>query len=244
MIDNELERGDVAVIVPRRSDNGGRCDVLWKFTLAWIKTHHPGWAVVTGDSPEGPFNRGAALNDAAVAAIAQGAQVLVVHDEDNITSPERLEEAVRRAHEDQRAWFPSDCYFYLDEESSTELMRLDDCYEECHHFWPRPAEFREPGYNALVHNKYISGILAVPTSAWQAAGGFVPLKGRGRGDLIFWPLLEHYGKMPAYLEGTTLHLHHDHKEEDTREIKQFTVALSSLNKERVLAKVRAGTSYE
>lgn len=262
-----LEELNVAIIVPRRPDGGHR-DRLWKFTLEWLMFHHPRWAIVTGDSPEGPFNRGAALNDAARTAMDQGAQVLVVHDGDNITDPERLVEAVYQAHGTGHAWFPSDCYMYLDEQSSQELRDNvnENCLSrgcsECSHFWPRPAWFKEnltparvvsePGYNASVRNKHISGILAVPVEAWKASGGFVELSGWGREDAIFWLLLEATSGQPKYIAGTSLHFFHGHKEEDTtQEIKRantsalndFKIALKSPNRQRALQKVAAKYSH-
>lgn len=232
----------VAVIVPRRGD-GGRRDELWKFICGWLKTHHR-WDVITGDSPTGPFNRGAAINDAASYAISkeysedEGAEVdvLVIYDGDNFTDPAKLEEAVRLAHETGKVWFPGDCYMYLDENSSNELLETP-CWsmDECVHFFPRPSMFKEnfspaqlrqePGYNVSIRNRHVSGIMAVPVSAWRAAGGFVELEGWGREDSIFWMLLEATSGTPQYLEGTILHLFHEHAASDTtREIKRANTA--------------------
>jgi hypothetical protein len=252
----------VAIIVPRRSDGGLR-DVWWNFTETWLEDHHPEWEIIIGDSPEGPFNRGAALNAAADIALAKGHEVLVVHDGDNITDPARLEEAVVRAAKTGKAWFPSDCYIYLDEQSSLDFRR-QQMREGCHpalgctgHWWPRPAWFKEninpatvraePGYNASVRNRHISGILAVPASAWVKVGGFMPLTGWGREDSIFWLLLEHLTGQPSYLAGTTIHFWHDHaaadttaeiKRENTKILNEFRVAMKAPSSDRALKRLR------
>lgn len=222
----------VGIIVPRRSDNGGRRDELWAFTENWLRVHHPTWNIYWADGPEGPFNRGAALNNAAQYALDDQMDVLVIHDADNITAPHRLEEAATRAREERNAWIPSDCYMYLDQASSDEITESLCEPKYCRgHFWPRPAHFvertdpatpsREPGYNLSVRNKHISGIMAVDRLAWQKTGGFVPLTGWGREDSIFWLLLEHKVGRPKYLEGTTFHLFHEHEPENTtRDIKR------------------------
>jgi hypothetical protein len=105
---------------------------------------------------------------------------------------------------------------------------------------------KEPGYNAAVRNKHISGIMVVPRKVWLKTGGFVPLTGWGREDSIFWLLVEHYSETPRYLAGTAFHLFHTHKEEDTtpeikrantRILNEVKVALRSSTPDRALNRI-------
>ena len=52
------------ILVPYRSD-GDRRDQLWDFTRNWLQRHHPDYPIYLGPSPDGPFNRSAAINQAA-----------------------------------------------------------------------------------------------------------------------------------------------------------------------------------
>jgi len=63
------QRGDrlvteVVVLVPRRADSGHR-DSLWAFARAWWLQQHPDWPLFEGVHEYGPFNRAAAINQAA-----------------------------------------------------------------------------------------------------------------------------------------------------------------------------------
>ena len=52
------------IIVPYRPDNGQR-DKLWRHVKRRLTLEQPTWSIVEGRSPDGPFNRSAAINDAA-----------------------------------------------------------------------------------------------------------------------------------------------------------------------------------
>ena len=93
----------VAVLVPRRGDGAWR-DRLWEFCRAWWLERHPDWPIYEGVSPDGPFQRSAACNDAARQAGAW--DVGIVLDTDVILNPEAVNEAVALAAETGRMVLP------------------------------------------------------------------------------------------------------------------------------------------
>ncbi len=74
--------GDVAVLVPYRGDGGAR-DEAWSHARAWWTATYPGWALIEGNPPEGPWCKAAAVGDA-LQHWAARAQVLVIADADVI----------------------------------------------------------------------------------------------------------------------------------------------------------------
>ena len=182
-----------AVLVPYRSDSGRR-DELWKYTEEWLYYNHYSWPIYLGESPEGPFNRGAAINDAA--RQAGGFDVAVVHDADNISDPMLLERAVQLAYEDRDCVFPFSKYLYLDEPSSNRLIYDDN--------W-----FVAPGTDSWsILPRHLSGVQAISHAAYDAVGGFVELEGWGHEDIIMGTLLKTFTAGVRHLEGVAYHLYH------------------------------------
>lgn len=202
----------VAILVPRRADNGRR-DELYAFTKAWLTEHHPDWPIIEGDAPEGPFNRGAAINNAA--RKAGDWDVAVISDGDNICAPAKLVEAVNIAAETGHMVFPGDTYCYLDEESSNQIMAAGGPG-----WWPRPQINVSPnrrdrtGYSPFMIHKHVSGIQAIRRDSWDKSGGFVELTGWGAEDSIFWTIVEAAGIPIEYLTGPIFHFYHDHAAAD------------------------------
>lgn len=85
---------NVAVLVPRRGDGGHR-DRLWVFAKEWWLGQHPDWPIFEGESPDGPFNRAAAINAAHKAAGPR--DVYLVIDSDILANPEAVRAIVEVA---------------------------------------------------------------------------------------------------------------------------------------------------
>jgi len=208
------------ILVPRRAD-GGRRDDLWTFTRAWLTRHHPQFEIFEGESPEGPFNRGAAINAAARAA--GDWDVAIVHDGDNIVAPAMLEQAVREAHQTGITRIAHDTYMYLDRQSSDEILARPDGP-----WWPRPQIYSVPtpgdkrsGYEPYVIHKHVSGVVVVPRPVWAATNGFVELTGWGAEDSFHIVLCNSLGGGVEWVRGTGLHLFHDHAPADiARELRR------------------------
>lgn len=71
-------RSGVSVLVPWRPDGGHR-DAAWNHLRARWEQRHPGWQVVTGAAPDGPWCKAAAVADALTRAAGE---LLVVADAD------------------------------------------------------------------------------------------------------------------------------------------------------------------
>jgi hypothetical protein len=183
------------ILVPYRSDNGGRRDELWSFVENWLFEQHPGWDIYEGDSPKGPFNRGAAINDAARRAGAW--DVAVVHDADNVADPDMLRRAVKRAYRTAGCVFPYSTYLYLDEFSTNRLVADDGSLFFCpiEHWWG-------------VIPKHHSGIQAISRTAYDQVGGFVELEGWGYEDSIMGIMLKAFTSGIEHLQGGAYHLYH------------------------------------
>lgn len=198
---------DVVVLVPYRSD-GGRRDELWEFTLGWLMKHHDSWAVITGDSPEGAFNRGAAINDAA--RRAGDWDVAIVHDADNIADPAMLKLAVERAREGEKGCvFPFSTYLYLDEFSTNRLMAENNWF-----VCPERRQNRSQDWPVI--GKHHSGVQVLSREAYEQVGGFVELTGWGFEDSIMSVLLQTFTPGIEHLEGSALHLYHGNNSDPER----------------------------
>lgn len=104
----------VSVVVPYRSGCPHR-EAAWRWVEARYAACHPDWQVVVGESPDGPFNRSAAILDGARKA---DGTVLFVADADVWVEPgEAAHEAV------EAGWaVPHMMLRRLDEESTAEVL--------------------------------------------------------------------------------------------------------------------------
>lgn len=199
------------ILVPRRAD-GGRRDQLWAFTKTWLTKNHPDWAIFEGSSPDGPFNRGAAINTAARAA--GDWDIAIVHDGDNIVNPSKLREAVEKAYVSQITHIAHDTYQYLDEESSDWIIEHPEGP-----WWPRPQLYDvRQGYAPYMLHKHVSGVVVVPRAVWDKTGGFVELAGWGAEDSFHIALCNALGGGIEWVRGTALHLWHEHTATDTNRV--------------------------
>lgn len=217
------------ILVPRRAD-GGRRDELWAWVRSWLERNHPEWEIVEGASPEGPFNRGAAINQAA--RDAGQWDVAVVHDADNFASPAKLRLAVERAHSGVTQVAHS-TYQYLGQEASEEILQNPDGP-----WWPdlqlldaNPATDSK-GYNRYNRHKHVSGIVAVPRRVWEVTDGFVELTGWGSEDSLHLVMCNALGGGVEWVSGSCYHLWHEHAGEDT------TKDIRSKNRQEMLAAKR------
>jgi hypothetical protein len=71
----------VSVLVPYRTDDGGRRDQALRYTHRWWGEHHPDWQVVYGTPGDGPWCKATAVRHALAAS---SGELLVVADADVI----------------------------------------------------------------------------------------------------------------------------------------------------------------
>lgn len=183
----------VAVLVPRRSDGGGRRDELWAWVSARWAALHPDWPVVEGHHDDGPFSRSAALNRAAEAAGAWDVGILA--DADSFVGVDQALAAARTAHEAQQVTFAFDRFAYLSRDMSERIMAGFDGD------WNPGVEFTMQGT--------CSSMVAIPRPLWDRCGGadegFV---GWGGEDVALSLMLQTYGNGLQRIEGNVWHLWH------------------------------------
>lgn len=197
----------VACVMPWRAGDYRR-EELQDFVVGWILKHHH-WGVHFGTSPDGPFNRGAAINFGALGA--EDWDILIVHDADNICDPHVLRDAINHAHITGQVTYPYKTYTYLDKESSTRIMYGDMWFLS-------PEVHPTQVFRTTVRHKHYSGIQVIPRSAYEAVGGFIELEGWGAEDAIMDILFTLFAAGSHWLLGGAYHLWHPANRNDPKDI--------------------------
>jgi hypothetical protein len=157
---------EVVVLVPRRADPWR--DRLWNYVRAQL-TRNVEWPVIEGFSENGPFNRAAALNDAAA---RYPWRIAVIHDADSVVDPPRLRAAVNAARQGLLV-LPHDSFRSLTQRGTNEVLRGRVRPEQAPTRWTRPETK--------------SSCLCVSRDLWDAAGGFDErFQGWGFEDAAFY----------------------------------------------------------
>lgn len=154
-------------LVPRRADEGSR-DTLWDHCHKHWSQGCPDIPITVGSSPDGPFNRAAAINDAARGSWDIG----VVLDADVLADPAQVYTALERAMDTGRVTLPYDVFLGLTASMTKRVLagREGD--------WTRGVRFR-----SRTHE---SSIVVIPRTAWDAVGGFDErFVGWGQEDVAF-----------------------------------------------------------
>lgn len=136
------------MLVPRRAD-GGQRDRVWR----WLKSRLP-FEVFEGHHDDGPFNRSAALNAAAVAA--GDWDVAIVNDADCLVPADQLHTAAAQAFASARLVLAFDTYHYLSRLGTERVLNGCRHFEAC-------TEWSDQIGNSPV---------AVPRALWDRVGGF------------------------------------------------------------------------
>lgn len=107
------------VLVPRRED-GGRRDQVWQYVQERWLTEHPDWIIYTGHHTEGPFNRSAAINDAARQAGTW--DVAIIADSDSFVGADNATKAAENAYRTGRMTLAYVQFCYLSRQMSDAIM--------------------------------------------------------------------------------------------------------------------------
>ncbi|MEU0496351.1 galactosyltransferase-related protein [Mycobacterium sp. NPDC006124] len=184
--------------MPFRPD-GGRRDQLWTFTRAWLRARHPDYPIYVGASPEGLFNRSAAINRAATEA--GDWDVAVVCDSDTVVPAAQLEQAVATAHRTGLLTSALSKVVELSRESTDLLLSGADADVT------RLKKDRTRTKDDLTQ----SSVLAVPRRLWAAIDGFdEEFCGWGCEDNAFWLAATVVGGSdPIRVQGSAFHLWHE-----------------------------------
>jgi hypothetical protein len=185
---------NTVILVPRRSDGGHR-DRLWDFCRKWWLNNHPDWPIIEGASPDGPFNRSAAINDAARQAGAW--DVAVVLDTDVIVNPECVQVAVNTAATSGRMVITHRERVDLSRRGTEQVL----------------AGYRGPWRTRTmverVWGSSDSSCVAIPRTLWDEVGGFDErFVGWGYEDTAFVITCERATGPVVKLDGEVFHLWH------------------------------------
>ena len=163
----------VVILAPWRTDDGPRAAV-WRVCRSRWEALFPDWPVYEGRSPEGPFNRSAAINDAARQAGSW--DVAVIIDADVMLRAGNVREAVRRAAETGRVTWAHRRWRGISEDATRRLTRPDPIWAE--------AALGKGGVERsdldadidLIVEKTTpmswSCCIAIRRDAWERVGGF------------------------------------------------------------------------
>jgi hypothetical protein len=148
----------VRLILPRRGDEGHR-DRVWDFCRRHWQDQRPAWEIVEGEHLDGPFNRSAAINEA-----AQGDwDVAVILDADTILDVEAVDRAIMLAERDWRLVLPFSDRCLLNRRGTQQILN-GYCGS-----WERFVSARQRPSDAYV---YVSGCQVISRQLWDQIGGF------------------------------------------------------------------------
>jgi hypothetical protein len=177
---------DVRVVTPWRPDGAER-SALWAFCSRWWKAR--GVVPIVSPSPEGPFNRGAAIN----AGLDGTWDAAIVLDAD-VVCPQDLVAGVLLAANAERLVLPYERYVGLAPWGMRRVLAGDDI---------------ETAGALRVVDDHESSIIIIPRAVWDEAGGFDPrFVGWGQDDVAFCQTCRILTGEPLRMPGNVYHLWH------------------------------------
>lgn len=160
----------VSVLIPWRESDPRR-----RRNLEWVEARWraivPSVRVLWGSSPDGPFNRAAAINNARK-QLDTSTNVIIVGDADTSIQASAIQEAIAIASKGRNApWLiPYTRYYNLTDACSERVMARipgEDMSEGTFDYehlitFPPKGQYAEP----------VSGVLVIPVAAFDLVGGF------------------------------------------------------------------------
>jgi SAM-dependent methyltransferase len=194
-----MGRGTV-FLVPRRPDGGVR-DRLWNRCRSHWQESCPGIPIVEGTSPEGPFNRAAAINRAADGPW----DVAIILDADVVVPAAQIHEAVEVARSTERLTLAFTDYVGLNAQTTEKVLR--------------GAEPRVDRGVWVRKRNHESSAVVVPRPLWDEAGGFDErFVGWGQEDVAFAQACRVLGGELQRVSGAVIHLWHPKTPEKDRRL--------------------------
>ena len=186
--------GTVKILVPYRGDNGRR-DELWTFTHHWLKPLN--YPITVGESPDGIFNRAAAINHAAEKA--GDWDVALIMDADTILPHHQLHAAVTTAQTTGKLTAAFTSVVELNQECTDHVMATGDL-----NLATLGIENHRQG--SMIDE---SSALACPRRLWEKVEGFDEhFAGWSCEDNAFWKAATIMGGPPERIPGHAYHLWH------------------------------------
>ena len=186
----------IPILVAWRPDQGHR-DQIWKH----LRTHY--WdnlpyRIVEGASPDGPFNRAAAVNAAAHHAAEW--DVAVIADADTWVPAHRLAHAVTEAQQTGKLVAAFNHVLELSETSTHRILSGE-------HQQIFDLDICNVRITEIITQ---SSMLAIPRTLWDKAGGMdEQFLGWGGEDNAFWYVCRALAGEPIRLPGPAFHLWHE-----------------------------------
>jgi hypothetical protein len=179
-------------------------DRLWDFARAWWANDHPDWPIVEGNHDVGPFNRSAAINDAA--AKAEPWDVAVIIDSDVLIGPEQVKTAVQLAATSNRMVLAFSDKHMLSDRATQKIMN------------GFRGNWQQPGWVSRTYKNACSSAVVVNHQLWDLVGGFDEnFRGWGWEDIAFRIACETFGDgLMAQIGGPIWHMHHRTSHENNR----------------------------
>lgn len=188
----------VVILVPWREQTERR--VLWDFCRPQWVEHFPDWDIYEGASPDGPFNRSAAINDAA--RQAGDWDVALIIDADVMVNPPSVRNAVELAAQTDRMVVAHNVRIMLTQHGTEKILKG---YE---------GSWRRQGFVEVEYHDSVSCAVAVTRRAFDTVGGFdEKFVGWGYEDSSFLIAVEAHFGHHALIAGETWHLWHPHQPE-------------------------------
>ncbi len=216
---------NVRFVVPRRADGGHR-DRLWAYCQTrWREAFD--WPFAEGHHDDGPFNRSAAINDAAIGEW----DVVVIIDADVVIDPEPVHAAVELAARTGNLVLPYTRRMLVGDKGTQAIL---DGYQGS---WVR---FAKPDSN----RGHCSSVVVVPRALWDRVGSFDPrFVGWGAEDDAFLAACSQFADVER-LAGDVWHLHHPPSPEKNFASPQYRMNKALLDRyqtdtERVLTEDRS-----
>lgn len=184
----------IPVFIPWRPDHGYR-DRIWQHLQShyWAKLN--GFRVVIGESPAGPFNRSAALNNAARAV---DWDVAVIADNDSWVPAHQLHQAIDAAVSTDRLTAAFTQVMELSQPCTTAIL-------------DHGLDLTTFGIDRIRTEPLCtqSSMLVVTKPVWDTIGGFDPaFQGYGGEDNAFWHAAHILCGKPNRVDGFVFHLWH------------------------------------
>jgi len=212
----------IPALVPWRSDDGARAE-------NWRLVHDAMWGgwdrLVLGESPEGPFNRSAALNNAYgmadLGVRSEGHEselydVVIVADADSIVSDDQLARAIHTARITNRLTVAHDRWVNVEDHERADFL-LGEPVNEGRVTRRGPMS---PPRRRLIYRKTVSSMLVVPVDLWDEVGGFDDrFVGWGFEDRAFHRMCERARGGYERIPGPVFHLDHERPAADVNRVR-------------------------
>lgn len=183
------------ILVPRRADGGHR-DELWKFARTWWENDFPDVPIFEGHHQQGPFNRAAAINRAAIDA--GDWDVAVVIDSDVLANADAVRSAIDIAASTNMMVVSHDERIMLTQQGTKKIL---NGYR---------GNWRVRGVQERVYGDSVSCSVVISRQLWDLVDGFDELfQGWGYEDTAFRIAAETLtGKPLIRLSSEIFHLWH------------------------------------